>query len=151
MRLKPHNTQKYKLDEKKSSLNKISQQNTAICVAIYMMAAHIAEFFTVLYNSTPFKHHRGGASMPKHRLQFDFDEIAIKEIDELREDTGISNRAELFRQALRFLQWAFDETQKGGTLLIEKNGTTREVIFPFWTMSSGARSSNKEKEILEGE
>jgi hypothetical protein len=80
--------------------------------------------------------------MAKHRLQFDFDDVAIKEIDELRESTALPNRAELIRHALRFLQWTLDETKKGGTLLIEKDGKLREIIFPFWTVSTGVRSSN---------
>jgi len=86
----------------------------------------------------------GASLMAKQRLQFDFDETAVKEIDELREATAMPNRAELIRQALRFLQWTLDETRKGGTLLIEKDGKVREVIFPFWTVSSGSRSSEGE-------
>jgi len=81
--------------------------------------------------------------MAKQRLQFDFDETAVKEIDELREATALPNRAELVRQALRFLRWTLDETRKGGTLLIEKDGKVREVIFPFWTVSSASRTSDE--------
>ena len=80
--------------------------------------------------------------MAKHRLQFDFDDVAIKEIDQLREATALPNRAELIRQALRFLQWTLDETNKGATLLIEKNGNVREVIFPFWTVSTSSHAQN---------
>lgn len=80
--------------------------------------------------------------MAKHRLQFDFDEITFQEVDRLREATALSNRAELIRQALRFFRWTFDETKEGGKLLIEKKGTTREVIFPFWNLGN---SSCREK------
>ena len=80
--------------------------------------------------------------MAKHRLQFDFDDVAIKEIDALREATALPNRAELIRQALRFLQWTLEETKRGATLLIEKDGKLREVIFPFWTVSAGVRPQN---------
>ncbi|TSC62948.1 MAG: hypothetical protein G01um101448_53 [Parcubacteria group bacterium Gr01-1014_48] len=72
--------------------------------------------------------------MEKKRLQFDFDEVAVKEIDELRKATAMPTRAELIRQALRFLRWTLDETNKGASLLIERNGNIRQVIFPFWTM-----------------
>ena len=86
--------------------------------------------------------------MAKRRLQFDFDEVAIQEIDDLREATALPNRAELIRQALRFLRWTLDETtKKGATLLLEKDGNVREVIFPFWTVSSSSRPQNgKDKE-----
>lgn len=72
--------------------------------------------------------------MAKHRLQFDFNEDALKELDELRQVTNLPNRAELIRQALRFLQWAYTETQKkDASILLEKDGKLREVVFPFWT------------------
>ena len=73
--------------------------------------------------------------MAKHRLQFDFSDESLKELDGLREATGLTNRAELIRQALRFLQWTLTETQENAaTLLLEKNGKLREVVFPFWTV-----------------
>jgi len=72
--------------------------------------------------------------MEKKRLQFDFTPEALAELDQLRALTGLPTRTELIRHALRFLQWALDETQnKKATLLLEKNGNIREVIFPFWT------------------
>ena len=74
--------------------------------------------------------------MAKQRLQFDFDEIAVKEINELLKDSGLRNRAELVRHALRFLQWSLDETKKGAVLLIEKDHNVRQIIFPFWVMNS---------------
>lgn len=79
--------------------------------------------------------------MAKHRLQFDFSESALKEIDELRQATALLNRAELVRHALRFLQWTLGETQEGGKLLIEKNGIIREVIFPFWNLSHSSENN----------
>ena len=81
--------------------------------------------------------------MTKRRLQFDFDEVAVKELDELREATALPNRAELIRHALQFLQWTLDETRKGSTLLLEKDGNLRQVIFPFWTMTAEARMSDE--------
>ncbi|MEK9195578.1 MAG: ribbon-helix-helix protein, CopG family [Patescibacteria group bacterium] len=76
--------------------------------------------------------------MAKHRLQFDFDDVAIKEIEELRKATALPTRAELVRQALRFFQWTFNETKEDGKLLIEKEGSIREVIFPFWNMGNSS-------------
>ena len=69
----------------------------------------------------------------KKRLQFDFTEESLRELDELREITGLPTRAELVRHALRLLQWTIDETaNKGATVLLEKDGKIREVVFPFW-------------------
>ena len=82
---------------------------------------------------------KGESFITKYRLQLDFNDVALKEIDKLRAATALPSRAELIRQALRFLQWTLDETRKGSTLLIEKNGKLREVIFPFWTIPSSAR------------
>lgn len=71
--------------------------------------------------------------MAKHRLQFDLNEDAIKEMDQLREETGLPTRAELIRNALRFLDWALREVRdQNASLLIEKDGKLREVVFPFW-------------------
>jgi hypothetical protein len=70
--------------------------------------------------------------MAKTRLQFDFTEDALSELDELKSVTGASNRAEVIRQALRLLQWTIVQTKENdGTILVEKNGVQREVIFPF--------------------
>ena len=67
----------------------------------------------------------------KKRLQFDFTEEAVEELDELQRLTDLSTRVEAIRHALRFLRWAVDETRQGGTLCIERDNKIREVI-PFW-------------------
>ncbi len=78
--------------------------------------------------------------MAKHRLQLDFSEEALRDLDALKDETGMPNRAEVIRQALRLLQWTIDETQKNdATILIEKDGRQREVVFPFWSPSSAAK------------
>ena len=71
----------------------------------------------------------------RKRLQFEFTDDALQEIDELQSKTGLATRADLVRHALRFLQWAVEEIYgKGATLLIEKDGKLREVVFPFWNL-----------------
>ena len=86
--------------------------------------------------------------MDKKRLQFDFTQEAIDELDHLKEKTGLPTRAELIRHALRFFQWAYDETANHkATLLLEKNDRLREVIFPFWTTG---RTETTASEIDEG-
>ena len=78
--------------------------------------------------------------MAKHRLQFDFNDEALKEIDALREETGLPTRAELIRHALKFFQWTLNEKKNGSSVLLEKNNKTREVIFPFWDAGSSRTS-----------
>jgi ribbon-helix-helix CopG family protein len=75
--------------------------------------------------------------MPKTRLQFDFSEDALKELQELQAETGLPTRAELIRQSLRLLQWMLKETtDNNATFLVEKNGKIREVVFPFWPLKT---------------
>jgi metal-responsive CopG/Arc/MetJ family transcriptional regulator len=79
--------------------------------------------------------------MAKTRLQFDFTEDALNELDELKGATGATNRAEVIRQSLRLLQWTIEQTRdEKATVLVEKNGRQREVIFPF--LSSGKAMAN---------
>ena len=83
--------------------------------------------------------------MDKKRLQIDFTEEAVEELDELQQATGLTSRAELIRHALRFFQWAVAETSADKTkLLVEREGNIREIMFPFWY--PGGRSSNRASE-----
>ena len=81
----------------------------------------------------------------KKRLQFDFAADAVEELDELQRLTRLPTRVEAIRHALRFLRWAVDETNNGGTLCIEKHGKIREVI-PFWesAMKQTAKTLNSQ-------
>ena len=78
--------------------------------------------------------------MTKHRLQFDFEQAALEELDDLQVAANLPTRAELIRQALRLFQWMFTETTHGATILIERDEKVREVIFPFWTKSSSSHA-----------
>ena len=81
--------------------------------------------------------------MPKYRLQFDFSEEALRELEQLQTDTGLPTRAELIRQSLKLLQWMLKETtEENATFLVEKNGKVREIVFPFWP------ARNKKEEAL---
>lgn len=72
--------------------------------------------------------------MAKTRLQFDFTEDALNELDELKGATGATNRAEVIRQSLRLMQWTIEQIRdEKATVLVEKNGRQREVIFPYLT------------------
>jgi metal-responsive CopG/Arc/MetJ family transcriptional regulator len=79
--------------------------------------------------------------MPKNRLQFDFTDEALEQLDELKSATGAANRAEVIRRALQMLQWTIEQVRdEHGTVIVEKNGRQREVIFPF--LSSARTVSN---------
>lgn len=69
--------------------------------------------------------------MPLHRLQFDASDETLKDIDELREMTGFSTRADLIRNSLRFLQWIIQEMRGGAEFLVERGGQQQRVVFPF--------------------
>jgi len=73
--------------------------------------------------------------MEKRKLQFDFTEDAVAELDELQQLTHLPTRVDAIRHALRFLRWAVDETQNGGTLCVERDDKIREVI-PFWAQTA---------------
>jgi metal-responsive CopG/Arc/MetJ family transcriptional regulator len=70
--------------------------------------------------------------MDKKRLQFDFTQEALEEMDLLQESTGLQSRAEVIRHALRLFQWVHEEVTHGTVLITERNGEQREVVFPFW-------------------
>ncbi len=81
----------------------------------------------------------------KKRLQFDFTEDAVQELDELQRLTGVPSRAELIRHALGLLHWVLEETSSGdATLLIEKNGRLRQIVFPLWAARTSALADSKE-------
>jgi hypothetical protein len=50
------------------------------------------------------------------RLQFDFREDEVKELDLLMVQCNLSNRKELFSNALTLLRWSCRETMKGNTV-----------------------------------
>jgi hypothetical protein len=75
-------------------------------------------------------------AMAKNRLQFDFSDEALEQLDELKDATGAPTRAEVIRQALRMLQWTVEQVRDED----EKNGRQREVIFPF--LSSAKATAN---------
>lgn len=51
--------------------------------------------------------------MKNVRMQFDFTEEKVKELEAMMEKCDISTRKELFNNALTILQWALDESEQG--------------------------------------
>lgn len=65
--------------------------------------------------------------MTKHRLQFDISPEALKELDQLREESGAATRAELLRNALRVYSWFLEHRREGFRLVLEKGSERTQV------------------------
>ena len=91
----------------------------------------------------------------KQKIQFEATKEAVGEIDRLRVKARFVTRADLIRHALRFFQWALEETvDHHAKLLLEKNGGLREIVFPFWgplTPDEQTVETGSEAEANEGE
>ncbi|EPR7090088.1 hypothetical protein ACU79H_004286 [Vibrio fluvialis] len=51
--------------------------------------------------------------MKNVRMQFDFPEDRVKELEEMMLKCGVSTRKELFNNALTILEWAIEESEMG--------------------------------------
>jgi len=65
------------------------------------------------------------------KVQFNFTDKALKDLDELQKVIEAPSRAETIRYALRMLQWVVDETAKGNKICLETNEGIRRVVIPF--------------------
>ncbi len=62
------------------------------------------------------------------RLQFDFTEGAVQNLDNLVENSGSSTRAEVVRNALRTYESISDMTRSGYEMVLRKDQEERVVI-----------------------
>lgn len=69
----------------------------------------------------------------KHRIQVDFTNQAVEELESLKKKSGAPSRAETIRYAIRVLKWVLEETEKNNKILVEESEDKeiREVCFPF--------------------
>ena len=65
----------------------------------------------------------------KRRVQFDFSERLVREIDELSNLCDSSSRAETIRRSLGLLKIAVKNWKRGGKFLIEYPDGSREEVF----------------------
>ena len=72
----------------------------------------------------------------KSRVQLDFSPDALYELDQLKLKIGAASRAEVVRYSLRTLQWVLEQVQGNTRILVEANGQSREVVFPFLRLNS---------------
>ncbi len=74
----------------------------------------------------------------KRRVQLDFSENALAELDQLQADVDLPTRAELIKQSLRLFYWMWKE-QKRGRILVEDENGIRQIMFPYWDGSLGGK------------
>jgi metal-responsive CopG/Arc/MetJ family transcriptional regulator len=68
----------------------------------------------------------------KYRVQLDFSEEALHELNDLQKKLHASSRAEVVRNALGVLRWVTNHLNAGDKIIVEKaNGTKSDVEFPF--------------------
>jgi hypothetical protein len=67
------------------------------------------------------------------RVQLDFSEEALAELNELQRKLNASSRAEVIRNALGVLRWAASHIMDGDKIKVERkaDGELVEVEFPF--------------------
>lgn len=65
----------------------------------------------------------------KERLQFDFSPEALKRLDDIKEKTDASTRAETVREALRLYEWLVNEVDPDYTVKIYDKGNKLLTAF----------------------
>jgi len=66
------------------------------------------------------------------RLQFEVDEDALREIEQLQELGGLRTKKDLLNNALTLLQWAVRQRSNGRAIISEgEDGSQRELEMPF--------------------
>jgi len=77
--------------------------------------------------------------MADNRVQFDFTDAALQELDGLKETVGVRTRAEVIRYSLRLMQWLIQQMSQGGRILVERNGKVESVVYPFLGNAEGTK------------
>jgi hypothetical protein len=80
------------------------------------------------------------------RVQLDFPEDKVKELDALMKEGEIRTRKDLFNNALTLLVWAVNETREGRvvTSINEGQGTYKQLAMPIF--DAVARNAKKKRE-----
>ena len=68
----------------------------------------------------------------KRKLEISFSEESSDELEDLRIETGLPNRADVVKCSLRLFNWILVRNRKKAKFFIEENGSLREIIVPFW-------------------
>jgi hypothetical protein len=67
----------------------------------------------------------------KYRVQLDFDQQGLNELEALKRELRAGSRADTVRYGLGLLRWAADQLKSGARILTEKDGQLNGVVFPF--------------------
>lgn len=66
-----------------------------------------------------------------HKVNLDFTDAGFDELKALESKMGVT-RQDLFKCALSWLQWTFEEISQGGKVLVkDSGGEVKEVVAPF--------------------
>jgi hypothetical protein len=69
--------------------------------------------------------------MPTYRMQFDVSDKAFQEFEELSKDLHLT-RQELFRAAVRYLQWTWEHARNGEQIYVGRDQNLDKVKLPFF-------------------
>jgi hypothetical protein len=65
-----------------------------------------------------------------YRLSLDFSEDYKARIIDLQKRGRFDTKLELFKEGFAMLNWIIDETSQGHKIIVEADGTQREVVLP---------------------
>lgn len=65
----------------------------------------------------------------KERVQFDFSPEALQRLDEIKQKTGATTRAETVRNALRLYEWLVNEVDPDSTIKVFDKRNEITAIF----------------------
>ena len=69
------------------------------------------------------------AEKQKERVQFDFSYESLQRLDDVKEKTGATTRAEVVRNALRLYEWLVNEVDTEDTVKVfDKNNEVTSVF-----------------------
>lgn len=79
------------------------------------------------------------------RIQLDFPEDKVRELDQLMKQVHISTRKDLFNNALTLLVWAVRERLKGKKIVSmdERDGSYKELVMPL--LEEAGRSAEEQE------
>ena len=87
------------------------------------------------------------------RVQLEFSEVKIKELERLMREMGLATRKDLFNNALTLLKWAAAEKRSGRTIASIDNTTHRykELLMPVLAEIAATGNDQLEAALAEPE
>jgi len=64
------------------------------------------------------------------RVQFEFSKEAVDELDSLKSRLNARYRGDVINHALGVLKWLVKERSEGNKIILDRNGSSVEVVFP---------------------